>query len=118
MERPDRTMRLMLDGTTHLVDSFAQAPLIVFVCGSVRYPPQQPNEQMTWSALYPAAQNLIRRGRALGLGTIFTTLHRSAEPVVREVLGIPDDVTHRRHHPGRLAGGQVRARSTAGRSPT
>lgn len=92
MDRPDRTMRLMLDGTAHLVDSLAEAPLIVFVCGSVRYPPQQPNDRMTWSALYPAAQNLIVAARALGLGTVFTTLHLVADPVVREVLGIPEEV--------------------------
>ena len=92
LPRPDRTTRLMLDGTTHLIDTFAQAPVVVFVCGAVNYPAQRPDPQMTWSALYPAAQNLILGARALGLGTTFTTLHRPAEPVVREVLGIPDDV--------------------------
>ncbi len=92
MERPDRTTRLMLDGTAHLIDSFAEAPLIVFVCGRVRYPPQRPSEQMTWSALYPAAQNLLVAARALGLGSVFTTLHLTADAVVRQVLGIPDDV--------------------------
>lgn len=92
MDRPDRTMRLMLDGTAHLIDTFAQAPVIIFVCGSVAYPPHRPDDQMTWAALYPAAQNLILAARALGLGTTFTTLHRAADPVVREVLGIPDEV--------------------------
>ena len=42
MERPDRTMRLMLDGTATSSTRFAEAPLIVFVCGSVRYPPAAP----------------------------------------------------------------------------
>ena len=92
MDRPDRTTRLMLDGTAHLIDTFAEAPLLVFVCGAVRYPARQPDERMTWSALYPAAQNLLVAARALGLGAVFTTLHFPAEPAVREVLAIPDDV--------------------------
>ena len=92
MERPDRTTRLMLDGTANLIATFAEAPVVVFVCGTVAYPPRRPDEQMTWSALYPASQNLILAARALGLGSVFTTLHRPAEPVVREVLGLPDDV--------------------------
>lgn len=62
--------------------------MIIFVCGSVAYPPHRPDDQMTWAALYPAAQNLILAARALGLGTTFTTLHRA----VGEVLGIPDEV--------------------------
>ncbi len=45
-----------------------------------------------WSAVYPASQNLILAARGLGLGTTFTTFHMVAEPVVRETLGLPDDV--------------------------
>jgi nitroreductase len=32
-------------------------------------------EQFVWSALYPAAQNLIVAARSVGLGTTFTTFH-------------------------------------------
>ncbi|MEX0847110.1 MAG: nitroreductase family protein [Ilumatobacteraceae bacterium] len=92
MPRPDRTTRLMLDGTAKLVDTLDQAPVIIFVTGPVIYPPSSPREQFTWSALYPAAQNIILAARALGLGTTFTTLHNTAEPTIREVLGIPDHI--------------------------
>jgi len=92
MPRPDRTTRLMLDGTAALIESFAEAPVLIFVCGGVIYPPQRPDERFTWSAIYPAAQNVLLAARALGLGTTFTTLHAVAEPTVRRVLGIPDDV--------------------------
>jgi hypothetical protein len=34
----------------------------------VAYPPKAPMEQFVWSALYPAAQNLIVAARSLGLG--------------------------------------------------
>jgi nitroreductase len=92
LPRPDRTARLMLDGTAHLLDTLAVAPVLIFVCGGVHYPAGRPDEQMTWSALYPAAQNLLLAARGLGLGAVFTTLHRAAQPVVRDVLAIPDDV--------------------------
>lgn len=92
MPRPDRTMRLMLDGTAKMIDSLDQAPVLVFVTGPVIYPPGAPREQFTWSALYPAAQNILLAARALGLGSVFTTLHGTAEPTVREVLGLPDGI--------------------------
>ncbi len=92
MDRPDRTHRLMLDGTGHLVESLATCPVLIFVCGRAVYPPQAPRESFVWSSIYPAAQNLIVAARALGLGTVFTTFQGVAEPVIREALAIPDDV--------------------------
>ena len=92
MERPDRTHRLMLDGTAHLVNTLKNAPVLILVVGKVVYPYAAPRESFVWSSLYPAAQNLIVAARALGLGTVFTTFHGVAEPVIREQLHIPDDV--------------------------
>jgi nitroreductase len=92
MPRPDRTTRLMLDGTARLIDTLDEAPVLIFVTGAVIYPPGAPREQFTWSALYPAAQNILVAARALGLGTTFTTMHMTAEPTVREVLGLPDHI--------------------------
>lgn len=92
MERPDRTHRLMLDGTEHLVRTLKTCPLLILVCGKTVYPYESPRESFVWSSIYPAAQNLIVAARALGLGTVFTTFQGTAEPVIRETLGIPDDV--------------------------
>lgn len=92
MERPDRTHRLMLDGTAHLVRTMKTCPALILVCGKVVYPYAAPRESFVWSSVYPAAQNLIVAARALGLGTVFTTFHGTAEPVIRETLDIPDDV--------------------------
>lgn len=92
MERPDKTHRLMLDGTEHLVKTIATCPVLIFVCGQAVYPYQAPRESFVWSSVYPAAQNLIVAARALGLGTVFTTFQGVAEGVIRETLGIPDDV--------------------------
>ncbi len=92
MPRPDRTHRLMLDGTANLVATIKDAPLVVVVCGKAVYPPEAPREAFVWSALYPAAQNLIVAARALGLGTTFTTFHHVAEGVIRDTLALPDAV--------------------------
>lgn len=92
MDRPDRTHRLMLDGTGHLVETLATCPALIFVCGKAVYPYESPRESFVWSSIYPAAQNLIVAARALGLGTVFTTFQGVAEAVIRKTLEIPDDV--------------------------
>ncbi len=92
MPQADRTTRLMLNGAVNLANTIATAPVLIFVCGPVIYPPGQPRESMTWSAIYPAAQNIILACRALRLGSTFTTFHGVAEPTIRRVLAIPDDI--------------------------
>ena len=44
------------------------------------------------SSIYPAVQNILLAARALGLGTVLTTLHTQHEEEVKEYLGIPDNV--------------------------
>ena len=92
MQPRDRTERLMFDGAAAIVASLATAPVVIFVTGPVIYPAGRPDESFTWSALYPAAQNILLAARALGLGTVFTTLHRAADAVIRDTLGIPDHI--------------------------
>ena len=82
----------MIAGASHLADSLHEVPAIIFVCGPVAYPPNDPIELFVWSALYPAAQNLIVAARSLGLGTTFTTFHMLIEPELRDLLGIPNKV--------------------------
>ncbi len=84
--------RRVLAGAAHLLDHFADVPAWIVVCGRKVYPPHAPSEQMVWSSVYPAAQNLVVAARSLGLGTTFTTFHLAGEKEVREALGIPDDV--------------------------
>jgi nitroreductase len=84
-----RVTSRMIDGATHLAETLNEVPAIIFVCGPVAYPPNAPVEQFVWSALYPAAQNLIVAARSLGLGTTFTTFHMFMES---ELLGIPREI--------------------------
>ena len=92
MDRPDKSHRLMLDGTEYLLKSLKSCPVLIFVCGKPIYPYGSPRESFVWSSIYPAAQNLILAARALGLGTVFTTFQGVAEPTIRETLEIPDDI--------------------------
>jgi len=81
-----------LAAAIHLAETLNEVPAIIFVCGPVAYPPNAPMEQFVWSALYPAAQNLIVAARSLGLGTTFTTFHMLMENELRELLGIPKEI--------------------------
>lgn len=92
MERPDRAHKLMLDGTEYLLKTLKDCPVLIFVCGKPIYPHESPRESFVWSSIYPAAQNLIVAARAVGLGTVFTTFQGVAEPTIREILDIPDDI--------------------------
>ena len=92
MERPDRTHKLMLDGTEYLLKTLKDCPVLIFVCGKPIYPHESPRESFVWSSIYPAAQNLIVAARAVGLGSVFTTFQGVAEPTIRKILNIPDDV--------------------------
>lgn len=92
MERPDRTHRLMLDGTAHLIETLKTCPVLILVCGKTVYPYAKPRESFVWSSIYPAAQNLIVAARALGLGTVFTTFQGTADATIRDTLAIPADV--------------------------
>ena len=88
----DDVSRRMLVGALNLAQTLKDVPVHFLVCGKEVYPPEAPNVSFVWSALYPAAQNILLAARALGLGTCFTTYQHVAPDLIREVLGIPADV--------------------------
>lgn len=88
----DPVERRTLAGARHLAATLAEAPVLIFVCGHNIYPPPAPNRDWMLSACYAASQNLIVAARSLGLGAVFTTFQGRAEPQLRAVLGVPDDV--------------------------
>jgi nitroreductase len=52
-----------------------------------------PHDQMSlFDAIYPAVQNLLLAARALGLGTVLTTLHTQYEREMKALLHIPETV--------------------------
>lgn len=90
---PERDFeRRMVTDAMHLVETLADVPALILVCGAPCYPPQAPMEQFVWSALYPATQNLLLAAHSLGLGTTLTTFQMVADAELHEIVGIPRDV--------------------------
>jgi len=81
------------EAVRHLITHLGCAPAIILVCGADVYPPGAPDKSFLYSALYSAAQNLLVAARALGLAAAYTMLHKLAEPAIRALLGIPDEIT-------------------------
>lgn len=88
----DPVQERMLQGAEHLAKHFAEVP--VWIVGMARkiYPPHDPQDDFMASTIYPAAQNLIVAARSLGIGTCFTTFPGHAEPEIRALCNVPDDL--------------------------
>jgi len=66
------------------------APVLIVAC--VDTPASGQAGFQTGASIYPSVQNLMLAARALGLGTVLTTLHRRRKARIHEILGIPDRV--------------------------
>jgi nitroreductase len=66
------------------------APVLIVCC--VDAPASGQAGFQTGASIYPSVQNLMLAARALGLGTVLTTLHRRRKARIHEILGIPDSV--------------------------
>jgi nitroreductase len=92
-ESESRTDRLIDAGVRNLFANLGEAPVLVVICGENSYPHGAPDPHFMNNAIAAAGQNLIVAARALGLGATFTMLHQLAEPRLRKVLGLPDDIS-------------------------
>ncbi|MEZ5409339.1 MAG: nitroreductase family protein [Acidimicrobiales bacterium] len=93
-----------------LAAEMRQAPVVILAFAPGRRP------EATASSVFPAIQNLMLAARALGLGSVLTTLHPSVMERVHALLGVPDDVSFHACIPlGRPRGnfGPTRRRPTA-----
>jgi nitroreductase len=84
-------LRRLAASAAHLLEHWAELPVVVAICAANLYPPGRPQEFMALSCIYAAAQNMVVASRALGLGAAFTTFHYRCEDKMRDVLGIPPD---------------------------
>jgi nitroreductase len=66
------------------------APVLIVAC--VDTPASGQAGFQTGASIYPSVQNLMLAARALGLGTVLTTLHRRRKARIHEILGIPANV--------------------------
>ena len=73
----------------HLANHLAHVPvLIIATINTAGVAPVS----TSGASIYPAVQNLMLAARALGLGTTITTLHRTHEAEVKQLLGVPEGV--------------------------
>lgn len=81
----DPKVARLLASADHLGAHMGEAPVIILPCSK-----GEPGQ--VESSVFPAVQNLFLAGRALGLGTTLTTVHRFAEDEVRAILDIPAEI--------------------------
>lgn len=87
-EEARRSMERSLARGTYLAEHLHEAPVLIIPCGFLL---AVNTGIASGSSIYPAIQNLMLAARALGLGTVLTTLHRHDEDAVRALLGIPEN---------------------------
>ncbi len=95
---PDRQGQLIAKSVVHLVEHIQEAPLMIVPCLKSSAAMQDPKfrermGRLEGASIYPAIQNMILACRALGLGTVLTTLHALYEDEMKEVLGLPAEYT-------------------------
>jgi nitroreductase len=69
----------------HLANNIADVPVLIFACVDT----QRASVSGAGPNIFPAVQNLMLAARAIGLGTTLTTLHRTHDQEVKDLLGIP-----------------------------
>jgi nitroreductase len=79
----------------HLAETIGSAPaMVLVVMPRISMTVSDDDGDMdvgpTYASVYPAVQNLALAARALGIGTVLTTVYRIHEDEVRGVCGIPD----------------------------
>jgi len=86
--KPNTTQRLFDEVDRWATEGLAGAPVHIVVCGDTTRCP----EMMLPSSIYPATQNLLLAARALGLGSLMSTLSIVTGAPFKELLGLPDHV--------------------------
>ena len=70
----------------------AEAPLLIMVCRRTLDPPIATSTPSLYASIYPAVQNMLLAARALGVGSVLTTVHIRRADEMNALLDIPDDV--------------------------
>ena len=75
-----------------LAQQMETVPVLILVCIDHGDSGIGPGPVTRGASIYPAVQNLMLAARALGLGTVLTTLHTQYESEIKELLDIPNSV--------------------------
>jgi nitroreductase len=96
-----KLQKQMFDGAIYLAEHFGDVPVLLLAW--LQLPPDQENPNMTaeqaqtyrrlsGASIYGAVQNMILACRAVGLGTVLTTVLSYKEAELRKLLGAPSDM--------------------------
>ncbi len=82
----------------HFANHLHEIPVLLMVCARLEdvHPTDHELGRLSvvgGASIYPAVQNLLLSCRAEGLGSALTTLLCHEEPVIKELLAIPDDIS-------------------------
>ena len=91
----------MYDGAQYLAEHFGDVPVLLLAW--LQLPPDQDNpnlpaeqaqtyRRLSGASIYGAVQNMILACRALGLGTVLTTVLSYKEAELRKLLNAPPDM--------------------------
>jgi nitroreductase len=75
-----------------LAQQMATVPVLILACIDHGDAGAGPGPVTRGASIYPAVQNLLLAARALGLGTVLTTLHTQYEREIKALLHIPATV--------------------------
>ena len=90
--------RRVLEAAAHLAEHLHEVPVILLACTLKDYPPfiqagsLRASVATVHGSIYPAVQNILLACRALGIGSVITTIHCLFEDELRQKLGIPDNM--------------------------
>lgn len=86
-------MKDTYDEATEMLRNSEKVPVLIYCCLDLNRIGR--GEEVRYASIYPAVQNLMLAGHALGLGTCLT-IHGSTptrgEPEVKKILGIPENI--------------------------
>ncbi len=85
---PGKVAPAVLSSADHLAANLHLTPVLILACAETGSGSRRHD-----ASVYPSVQNLLLAARALGLGTTLTTAHLFEEDAVKELLGIPEEVT-------------------------
>ena len=88
--------RRVLDAAAYLAEHLHEVPVILLACSLKHYPTfmQAGSERASMAtvhgSIYPAVQNILLACRALGIGSVITTIHCLFEDELKRKFDIPD----------------------------
>lgn len=99
----------VMSSSMHLMEHLHEVPVMIIPCIESRFETENVFEQASmYGSILPATWSLMLALRARRLASAWTTLHLLYEAEVRDLLGMPDNVTQAALLPvGWLTGGEL-----------